>query len=543
MLGGMWDKLRKQIKQSDDPRPPVFIIVCKTKRLAKIVYEWLAEGKSPNAAIPAFGLESLHNRDGQQNTICVYSDMQSEIDSGNAKNDENRWMRHTLDTIGKMEWPRDSQGREQYPDGFAELTDKLGRDRHPPGRDVRCIVSVGMLTEGWDCNTVTHIIGLRPFMSQLLCEQVIGRGLRRASYEVGEDGLMSEEVATVLGVPLSAFTVKATGTTPPPPQKRHHIYAMPARQDLEIKFPRVDGYRQAVRNRIMCDLDNVPQITIDGGKVPNEIEMKAGLPDNKGRLSLHGPGKVTQANLQEFREEKRLQERVFEMTAALTNHYLSDEKCILPPNMAFVQLLEIVRTYINERVVAKASADKRDAFLSPYYGYIIEYLLQGIRPDTDAGETPELPLYERMRGDGSTADVDFWTSREPYSVKKSHLNAVVPDTKRWEQSAAWRLDQHDDVEAFVKNEGMGFGIPYLHNGEMHEYLPDFLLRLRGGNHHLILEVKGYDERKEIKRSAAQRWVNAVNADGKYGYWYYAVIGSADEVDGELDKIAPELTAV
>src|SRR6202008_770515 len=123
---------------------------------------------------------------------------------------------------GKLQWPADAQGRPVYPEGFAELAGKLGRPLHPPGRDVRCIVSVGMLTEGWDCSTVTHIIGLRPFMSQLLCEQVLGRGLRRASYEVGEDDKFTEEVAQVFGVPFEVIPFKANpqGAATPPP-KRH----------------------------------------------------------------------------------------------------------------------------------------------------------------------------------------------------------------------------------------------------------------------------------------------------------------------------------
>ena len=111
-------------------------------------------------------------------------------------------MRFTLDTVGKTDWTREGRGQPVYPDGFMETAEKLGRGLHPPGRDVRCIVSVGMPTEGWDCNTVTHIIGLRPFLSQLLCEQVVGRGLRRASYDLGENGRFSEEIATVLGVPF-----------------------------------------------------------------------------------------------------------------------------------------------------------------------------------------------------------------------------------------------------------------------------------------------------------------------------------------------------
>src|SRR3970040_1554004 len=137
-------------------------------------------------------------------------------------------MRHTLNTVGKTSWPRDDQGRSIYPDGFEELAKKLNRPFHPPGRDVRCIVSVGMLTEGWDCSTVTHIVGLRPFMSQLLCEQVVGRGLRRSSYEVGENGKLTEEVAKVFGVPFEVIPFKENPIGPrPPPVKRHHITAVP----------------------------------------------------------------------------------------------------------------------------------------------------------------------------------------------------------------------------------------------------------------------------------------------------------------------------
>jgi type III restriction enzyme len=142
-------------------------------------------------------------------TLRVDSKVVHETDSGEAKSDEMRWMRQSLDTVGKTDWPHDRQGRPIYPEGFADLAKKLGRPLHPPGQEIRCIVSVGMLTEGWDCNTVTHIVGLRPFMSQLLCEQVVGRGLRRSSYEIDEEtGLITEEVAKVFGVPFEVIPFK-----------------------------------------------------------------------------------------------------------------------------------------------------------------------------------------------------------------------------------------------------------------------------------------------------------------------------------------------
>jgi type III restriction enzyme len=186
MLGGLWEQLRQKWQQHrNDPRPPVFILVCKNTKIAKVMYEWLAEDKPPTG-IPKVGIEGFRNRDGRVATIRVDSKVVHETDTGEAKNDEAKWMRLTLDTVGKTEWPRDRQGRPIFPEDFEELAKKLNRPLHPPGSDVRYIVSVGMLTEGWDCNTVTHIIGLRPFMSQLLCEQVVGRGLRRTNYEVGK---------------------------------------------------------------------------------------------------------------------------------------------------------------------------------------------------------------------------------------------------------------------------------------------------------------------------------------------------------------------
>ena len=533
MMAGMWEQIRTEKEQEgDDKRPPVFIIVCKTTKLARIVYEWLADNRPPTPSIPPANLPSMQNRDGKINTIRVDSAVQNEIDSGNAKSDETRWMRHTLDTIGKMEWPTERNGAPIYPDDFVELATKLGRGFHPPGRDVRCIVSVGMLTEGWDCNTVTHIIGLRPFMSQLLCEQVIGRGLRRMSYEANDKDMFAEETATVLGVPLQAFPVKLIVGKPPKSPARHHIHALPERKSLEIAFPRIEGYRQNTGQRPVCNVTAIPIHRINPESIPPEVEMKAGLPDNDGRVSLSGPGRVNAIGLDEFRTQHRLQERIFEMAAALARHYTNEgESQPLPNHALFAQLLTIVKRVIAERVEAVAPNDKKDVFLAPYYGWLIE-IIHGHITFEDPNGSPELPRYERLRGDGTTADVDFWTSREPYPVLKSHVNAAVLDTKKLEQRAAVRLDKHDQVEAFVKNEGLGFGIPYFYNGEVHDYEPDFIVRLTNGEH-LILETKGFDLLKEQKENAARRWVQAVNAGGKYGRWHYQMIAEAGEIETVL----------
>ena len=396
---------------------------------------------------------------------------------------------------------------------------------------MRCIVSVGMLTEGWDCNTVTHIIGLRPFMSQLLCEQVVGRGLRRTSYDIGEDGKLTEEVAKIFGVPFEVIPFKENTTVARPPSvKRYHVYAIPEKAQYTITFPRVEGYRQAIRNRITVDWTPMATLRLDPLSIPPEVEMKASVPNNRGRYSLMGPGKLESVNLNPYRAGRRVQELVFELARDLTRDYLRQPSCEAPAHVLFPQIVTIVERYMQDKVVPVPPANMLDVFLSPYYGWVIERLVEAIKPDAAQGEAPEVPYYETNRGPGTTAEVDLWTSRDVREVVHSHVNYVIADTQRWEQSAAYVIDTHQDVVAFVKNAGLGFAMPYLHNGQPHDYVPDFLIRLKQeGSVHLILETKGYDPLTEVKAQAAQRWVAAVNADGSYGSWHYAVARKPEEV--------------
>jgi type III restriction enzyme len=301
MLGGLWEEETTEwAKRDGDTRPPVFILVCKNTRIAKAIYEWLAEDKAPTG-IPPARIEGFRNAKGRVNTIRVDSKVVHETDTDGAKSDESRWMRFTLDTVGKTNWPTDRQGRPLYPEGFEELAKKLERPLHQPGRDVRCIVSVGMLTEGWDCNTVTHIIGLRPFMSQLLCEQVVGRGLRRASYELGENGRFTEEVAKVFGVPFEVIPFKANPRGPAPPRvKKYHVHALPEKERFEIRFPRVEGYTQAIRNRIAVEWENVPRMVLQPDRIPPKVDMKGLSISDTGRMSLSGPNKLDEVTLREY---------------------------------------------------------------------------------------------------------------------------------------------------------------------------------------------------------------------------------------------------
>jgi len=539
ILGGLWQEEFAQWERDRlDQRRPVFILVCKNTRIAKVVYDWLAEDKRP-AGIPSAKLELARNRDGQVNTIRVDTKVVHETDTDGAKSDEMRWMRLTLDTVGKLTWPSDRQGRPIYPEDFEELAKKLGRPLHPPGRDVRCIVSVGMLTEGWDCSTVTHIIGLRPFMSQLLCEQVVGRGLRRASYDVSDDGKLGEEVAKVLGVPFDVIPFKQNPQGPArEPPKKWHVHALPERVRYKIEFPRVEGYTQAIRNRLTVDWASLPTLPLEPGRIPPEVEMRLLAVSNAGRPCLSGPGRTDEASLREWRAKVRLQEVIFDLAQGLTKQYLGQGRCDVPAHRLFPQIVNIVRKYVADKVRVVPPSDIKDLSCSPYYGWLVEILVEAIRPDTSQGEVPEVPIYEAHRGPGSTEEVDFWTRREPREALHCHLNYIVPDTERWEQSAAYHIDRHPATAALVKNAGLGFAVPYIHNGQAHEYVPDFIVRLKdggaAGTRHVIIETKGFDELEEVKMAAAARWVAAVNTDGRYGHWAYHVARRPEKVIAILD---------
>jgi type III restriction enzyme len=532
MLAALWRDTFNAWEREGKPRPPVFIVVCKNTKLAKVVFEWLALNEPPSG-VPVSTIAELINTDTRTNTIRVDSKVVDESDGDASKSDEDRWMRFTLDTVGKLDWPRNAGGMPIYPEGFEALAEKLDRPKTPPGRDVRCIVSVGMLTEGWDCNTVTHIVGLRPFMSQLLCEQVVGRALRRDRYAVGDDGLLSEEVAQVFGVPFEIVPFKENPRGErPEPVKTWHIRALPERQHLEIRFPRVEGYVQAADRPPVFDFDSVPPLVIDPARTPVEVQMKAALLSNAGRPSLFGPGALGSIDLNPFRGGQRMQAHMFDAARELTRLIVAEAGGRLVPGAVFGSALQAIKRFVAERVLPESPAKKVDVFLSPYYGAMMERLVEARRFGA-AGE--ELPRIEPSRPTGSTADVNFMTRREPVPVVHSHLNSVVPDTLRWEQQAAYFIDTHARVEAFAKNAGLGFAIPYMDAGERHEYVPDFLIRLSDGLN-VVLETKGFDRKAELKKSAADRWVGAVNRHGGFGAWRYVLCRNVAEVRSLLDGV-------
>ena len=257
--------------------------------------------------------------------------------------------------------------------------------------------------------------------------------------------------------------------------------------------------------------------------------------NNRGRPSLLGPGREDQVSLKQRRSQLRVQELVFDVARALTRDFIQQRGSEVPAQALFPQMAAIVDRYVRNEVSVQPPGDLRDIHFAPYYGWLVEVLVESIRPDSANGESPEIPRLESSRGPGSTSEVDFWTSREVREVNKSHVNYVVADTKVWEQTAAYYIDTHKGVRAFVKNAGLGFAIPYLHNGQMHDYQPDFIIRLEtDAEQYLILETKGYDPLKELKEAAALRWCSAVNSQGGFGHWSFVITDRMDRVRTLLD---------
>lgn len=523
--------------------PPVFIIVCRDTSLAKELHDWLANGKSDYGTAP----EEFRNAPGREWTIRVDSKVAEDIAEGGGKNDEARRLRFVLETIGKTSWPGG-----KVPEEYTALVDKHNRKALddddtslvtvdasvPPGRDVRCIISVAMLSEGWDATTVTHVVGLRPFGSQLLCEQVVGRALRRTSYSVDEaTGFFREETAKVFGVPFELIPFKVEGGAQQPPSPpANQIYAVPAKAQYELSFPVVEGYTDPGITLLgVPDWDKVPRLDLDPMKVPDTVLMK-GLTTQNGSLAAYGPGATTVLTLDGWRRRVRAQQVAFTLAKVIAQQWQKDRGDSIPMHRLFPQVLSYATLFLATKLILAGNRMPQDVALNPFFQRAAGILFDALQPLDDSGQTQERPIIAPgPAGERSTRYVEFYTGKKPYPATRCHLNALVCDTKTWEQAAASALDAHAAVRCWVKNEHLGFVIPYRKDGVRRRYLPDFIVELASGER-LIVEIKGQLGDAEVKASAAYRWCNAVNNDGRFGRWRYHLVRQPPDLMRLLDTM-------
>lgn len=508
-LASEWQKTFKEFQKVNYPVPPVMIIVCDNTSLAEYVAENIIKGNVRPEFI------NLPDREVTLRIDTKLLEKAESVVEGMTREKAADFLRKKLATVGKVEW---EEGGE------------------PPGKNIRCVVSVGMINEGWDAQNVTHILGLRAFTSQLLCEQVVGRGLRRTQY----DDFKEPEYCDVYGVPFEVIPVKKGSLKRPEIQKiLTLVKALPERKDLEIKFPRVEGYVFDVRYKIKAAIDKIPELSVDPSKAPTEVVVKGQVGYRIGRPGRLGPGKEVVHDRNPFHKEKRLQATVYEIAGRITKN--------LKPNLfdqesrkfLFPQVLNLVWEYL-ERRARFIDAPKEELALKKYLDLIVERLSQAIEPDTELGEPPLLPRLERFRPFGSTSEVLFRTSRICHGTTKSHISHVVTDTLAWEHTVAYYLERISFVISYARNDHLGFTIPYEYQGKTHLYTPDFIVKLEkpdGSIVMLILEVKGFEsEQDRAKEVGANRWVSAINYYGEFGKWVFLICRNPRKLEEELRRV-------
>jgi Type III restriction enzyme, res subunit. len=518
--------------------PPVFIVVCNNTNVSKLVFDYIAgwEKTLPDGStivvpgrLSVFSNEENGGWSARPNTILIDSE---QLESGEAMSAEFKKIASREVEEFKSEYRIRFPGRDAEnltdEDLLREVMNTIGKPGKL-GENVKCVVSVSMLTEGWDANTVTHILGVRAFGTQLLCEQVVGRGLRRRSYvsepqschlngqEVVFEGF-SPEYAEVYGVPFSFIPCSGSNPNPQPGPEVTHVRALEERIACEISFPRLMGYRYDLpAERLETTFTEGSRLVLSTKDIPTKTENAPII----GKSSIH--------TLDDLKQ-KRVQEVAFLLAKLTLEKYFSDDAGNLKP-WFFPQLLRIAQQWLAECVIYKDNTFPQLLLLLEFAHDAADRIYKAIVAG-DTGDRSLKPILYPYDPIGSTRYVAFDTRRPVYATcpEKCHVSHVVADTDSWEQKLAQTLEDMKEVACYVKNHNLGFTIPYTLNGEEKNYIPDFIVKLDDGQGkentlNLILEVTGENRKdKEAKASTARTlWVPAVNNHGGFGRWAFLEI--------------------
>jgi type III restriction enzyme len=410
-----------------------------------------------------------------------------------------------------------------------------------PGADIQHVISVGMLSEGWDAKTVTHIMGLRAFTSQLLCEQVVGRGLRRTSYEVkttldpatGEKvERLEPEYVNIFGIPFTFLPhEEGEGPVPPPPSPKTKVEPVIEKQQYAISFPNIIRIEHGYRERLTLDMTDLQPLELDASQVVTEAELAAILEGKPNLASL------SQIELERLGQELRLQHIIFRTAASVYDSMHPEWKGAREHLLA--QIVALVERFVrSDYIVFKPpffSQDdlRRRVLLTLNMNKVVQHIWGAIRAQNT--ETLE-PVFDDAHPIRSTGDMRPWyTGRPCERTQRSHINFCVYDSA-WEASEAYQLDNHPAVTAWVRNDHLGFEIPYIYKGVRRKYRPDFLVRLTSGGM-LVLEVKGRNtEEDRVKQEFLAEWVRAVNAHGGFWEWCWDVLHEPKDIVEILGRV-------
>jgi len=518
--------------------PPCFIIVCQNTSISKLVYDYVSgfhrENEDGSTTLENGRLELFRNFDEHGNpfarprTLLIDSE---QLESGEALDKNFRKM--AADEIDRfrreiIQRTGDQRQAETMTDQdlLREVMNTVGREGHL-GESIRCVVSVAMLTEGWDARTVTHVLGVRAFGTQLLCEQVVGRALRRQSYDLNEEGLFDVEYADVLGIPFD-FTAKPVVAAPQPPRETVHVRAVsPERDHLEIRFPRVQGYRAELPQEELTaefTTDSILQLSPD--LVGPSITRNAGIIGEDVDLSLE--------HLQDMRRSSLL----FHVTKRLlyTKWRDSDQQ---PKLHLFGQLKRITRQWLDTCLVCRGGTYPAQLMYQELADMACERITAAITRSL-AGEMPIKAVLDPYNPTGSTTHVNFTTSKKnrwETDARKCHVNWVVLDSD-WEAEFCRVAESHPRVRAYVKNHGLGLEVPYRYGSISRTYLPDFIALVDDGQEdplHVVVEIKGYrgEDAKEKKSTMDTYWVPGVNRLGQYGRWAFMELREVYQIESDF----------
>jgi type III restriction enzyme len=522
--------------------PPVFIVICNNTNVSKLVFDYVAgwEKELPDGStivvpgrLAIFNDELNGGWSARPNTILIDSE---QLESGEAMRLEFKKIALREIEEFKAELRQRFPGRnvEQLTDEdlLREVMNTVGKPGKL-GENVKCVVSVSMLTEGWDANTVTHILGVRAFGTQLLCEQVVGRGLRRMSYMPGPDGNFEPEYAEVYGVPFS-FIPCAGSAGSIRPRLLTRVRALEERIACEITFPRVAGYRYDLpTEKLSARFTDDSRLALSTADVPTITENEPIV----GESSVHTLDELKRRRPQEvaFLLAKLVLEKYFRQdgekpTVRLPQHKFDSEV----QAWRFPEILEITKRWLCECVICKDNTFPQMLLLIELAHDAADRIYQSIVASAEGAKTLK-PILHPYNTVGSTRYVDFETARPTYETHPDfcHVSHVVADTESWEQKMAEALEElgaEGLLISYVKNHNVGFFIPYTINNEEHIYIPDFIARLDDGHGcadplNLIIEVTGSRDKDKAAKVATARnlWVPAVNNHGGFGRWAFIEI--------------------
>ena len=520
-LYGHYEKTFAQWQAAGIEVPPCFIVVCNNTSTSKLVYDYVSGfhrgngdgtgdgggnghrtghgGGAPALVQGRLALFRNFDEGGaplpRPNTLLIDSE---QLESGEALDpgfrkmaagEIERFRREIVERTGDRHQAENLSDE----DLLREVMNTVGKPGQL-GSTIRCVVSVAMLSEGWDASTVTHVLGVRAFGTQLLCEQVVGRALRRQSYDLNEDGRFNVEYADVLGIPFD-FTAKPVVMPPQPPRQTVHVKAVtPERDACEIRFPRVEGYRvELPEERLSARFDENSTLELTPDLVGPSKTLNRGIIGEGVDLSLVHTGDLRRSTLL-FHLAKRLLETKWRDPGEAPKLHL------------FGQLKRITRQWLDGHLVCKGGTYPAQLMYQELADVACERITRGIVEKLE-DERPVKAVLDPYNPAGSTIHVSFRTSKKSRwetSAGRSHVNWALCDSG-WEAEFCRVAEGHPRVRAYVKNDNLGFEAPYRFGSEARRYRPDFIVVVddgRGGEDplHLVVEVKGYrrEDAKEKK---------------------------------------------